>query len=205
MKLLVVEDDIALREAVCGSAADWVVAARIGSATVEARFSVIAQAGSVAEAIALQPDAFELMIVDVKLGNESGLALVEHVRQAGVMPAILAVSGQATAVEAFQLASLGVRGYLGKPFDMHELRRAMTAVFESAPDLSVSAMAQVGHRHIHVVQDEVKLAMLKRALQWDNGNITRAAKRLGITRAAVQQMMDRFSLPRSDDSKRDNE
>ena len=58
-------------------------------------------------------------------------------------------------------------------------------------------MGQVGFRHIHAVQDEVKRAMLKRALQLESGNISHAARRLGITRAAVQQMIDRFELPRS--------
>jgi hypothetical protein len=38
--------------------------------------------------------------------------------------------------------------------------------------------------------------MLKRALQLEAGNMTRTARRLGVTRAAVQQMVDRYELPR---------
>jgi DNA-binding response OmpR family regulator len=202
MRMLVVEDDVALREAICASAANWTINLPDGRA---ARFEEILQASSVDEGTSALSAGFNLLLVDVKLGTDSGITLAERASRAQTVPLVLAMSRQATATEAFQLAALGVRGYLGKPFDMRELREAIQAVFQHPPDLGPTAMAQVGHRHIHVVQDQVKIAMLKRALNLENGNITRAARRLGITRAAVQQMLDRYEIPRPRNSANDTD
>jgi two-component system response regulator RegA len=200
MRLLIVEDDVALREAIRASAANWAIVVRDPHER-EAHFTQIAEASTVAECITHLATPCDVLIVDVRLREESGLRVVEHARQSKTLPLILAMSGQATAQEAFQLATLGVGAYLGKPFDMRELRASIQGLFESPPDLAASAMAQVGHRQIHVVQDEVKSAMLRRALALEDGNITRAARRLGVTRTAVQQMLDRYGLPRPRESR----
>jgi two-component system response regulator RegA len=199
MKLLVVEDDDDLREAICESASGWTFQVSRAGQT-GAGFSFVTQARSIDEGKERLADNYDLLILDLRLGGENGIALAKHAKGSPTAPAILCISGQATAQEAFQLAALGVRGYLAKPFDMRELRAAIQGVFDTAPDLSDPAMAQVGHRPIHVVQDEVKVAMVKRALALENGNITHAAKRLGVTRAAVQQMIDRYGLPRPSES-----
>jgi two-component system, response regulator RegA len=196
MRVLLVEDDLPLRDAIRAAASTWSVVIRQGASSSEVRLSEIFVAASVKEAVALLDQRPALLIVDVRLNDESGLDVVRHAMRLESAPLVLAVSGQATAAEAFSLAALGVRGYLGKPFDLHELRAAVEGVFLEPPDLQPGAMAQVGHRPIHAVQDTVKVAMLKRALQLEEGNITRAAKRLGITRTAVQQMIDRYGLPR---------
>lgn len=197
MRVLLVEDDIPLRDAIQNAALDWTVRIHTNGRDHEVRPSEILVAASVAEGLAQLERGSELLIVDVRLGTENGLAIVRRALEIEPATTILAISGQATATEAFQLAALGVRGYLGKPFDLHELRAAIQGALEAPPDLQPGARAQVGYRPIHAVQDEVKLAMLKRALQLGDGNITHAAKRLGITRTAVQQMIDRYGLPRS--------
>lgn len=197
MRVVIVEDDEPLRQAVVSAASAWSVQIGEGEEARSVALSNIEEAGSVAEGLERLEEGCDLLIVDVRLGDESGLTIVEAANRLDAPPVVLAVSGQATANEGFHLAALGVRGYLGKPFDMRELRAAIQGVFLEPPPLESNAMAQVGHRHIHAVQDEVKKAMLRRALQLDGGNITRAAKRLGVTRAAVQQMLDRYGIPRN--------
>lgn len=197
MRVLIVEDDEPLRQAVVSAASAWSVQFGEGETVRSVALSHIVEAASVAEGLSRLKEGCDLLIVDVRLGDESGLTVVEAANRLDSPPVVLAVSGSATANEGFHLAALGVRGYLGKPFDMRELRAAIQGVFLDPPPLEHTAMAQVGHRHIHAVQDEVKKAMLRRALQLDGGNITRAAKRLGVTRAAVQQMLDRYGIPRN--------
>ena len=196
MRMLLVEDDIPLRDALAEAASDWTVTIPSDGGFREVVFSEIRRAATVIEALRELSTPVDLLVVDVRLGPESGIDIVRYASDLEVTPTILAISGKATATEAFELAALGVRGYLGKPFDMRELRAAIEGALAKPPDLEQGAMAQVGFRHIHAVQDEVKLAMLKRALQMEAGNITRAARRLGVTRAAVQQMLDRYGLPR---------
>jgi len=194
MRLLVVEADDSLRTAIRSAAKSWTFAVARGS---DARFATITEAESVCGAIRHLTEPLDVMIVDVKLGSESGLTVVEHANGLERAPAVLAVSDQATAAVGFQLARLGARGCLAKPFAMEDLRAAIQLMLAEPPDLAPSAKAQVGYRHIHTVQDEVKRAMLKRAFTLEDGNITRAARRLGVTRTAVQQMLDRYGLPRS--------
>jgi len=160
-------------------------------------FTEVREADSVEAGIAALAEPADLLVVDVRLGDKSGITVAEHASKLDTAPPTLAISGQATAAEGFRLAALGVRAYLSKPFDMHELRKAIQLVFSQPPDLTPGARAQVGYRHVHTVQDEVKVAMLRRALTLEEGNITRAAGRLGVTRTAVQQMLDRYGLPRN--------
>src|SRR5215831_18783785 len=78
MKLLVVEDDVALRQAVCASASNWTIVVREHEVSRNARFTHVAQAGSLAEAVAQLDSEFDLVVVDIRLGQESGIKLVEH-------------------------------------------------------------------------------------------------------------------------------
>jgi hypothetical protein len=56
------------------------------------------------------------------------------------------------------------------------------------------AAALVGRVHIDLVQDRTALAMLKEALRRTDGNYTKAARLLGITRQGIQQMVARFDI-----------
>jgi DNA-binding NtrC family response regulator len=198
MRLLVVEDDGPLREAMCAAATSWQFL--LPGGLPERRlvsFTEVREADSMEAGIKALVEPVDVLLVDVRLGEKSGIQVAEHASKLDLAPLTLAISGQATAAEGFRLAALGVRAYLSKPFDMHELRAALALLFTEPPDLTPGARAQVGFRHVHTVQDEVKVAMLKRALTLEEGNITRAATRLGVTRTAVQQMLDRYGLPRS--------
>lgn len=197
MRLLVVECDRELRQAICTCAAGWTFALPPDSVAPIATFKQIREADSVSTAITRLSEVADVLIVSTQLGAESGLTVVEHASRLDQAPATLALSDHATAAVGFQLAKLGARGCLGTPFAMDELRAAIQAILAEPPDLAASARAQVGYRHIHTVQDEVKCAMLKRAFTLEDGNITRAARRLGVTRTAVQQMLDRYGVPRS--------
>ena len=108
MRMLIVEDDVPLREAIAASAANWTIVRHEGPRAEPTRFHEIVQAGSVDEGKRRLGANVDVMLVDVKLGNESGLTLVEHALKVERVPLLLAMSGQATATEAFQLAALGV-------------------------------------------------------------------------------------------------
>jgi len=198
MHMLLVEDDAALATAIKAAACGW----RLRTDPSDSQSARISPTLVVENSLAagqerLRLERFDLVLTDVALGEDSGLTLVQLARTLEPAPVLVAISGQATAAQAFALSELGVRGYLAKPFDLHELRAMVEEVLARPPDVEQSAMAQVGHRPIHAVQDEVKRAMLKRALQQEGWNISHTAKRLGVTRAAIQQMMDRFELPRT--------
>jgi transcriptional regulator with GAF, ATPase, and Fis domain len=52
----------------------------------------------------------------------------------------------------------------------------------------------VGRQPMQDFQSKVRRTMLEQALVRANGNLSRAAKMLGITRQGVQQMVSRYKL-----------
>jgi two-component system, response regulator RegA len=199
MHMLLVEDDAALSEAITAAASIWMSGGPLQAVgpSKQSPPAFVAVGTLTDGLIHLRRQTFDLVLTDVALGEESGIELVKFARTIEPAPTMIAISGEATAAQAFALAELGVRGFLAKPFDLRELRATLEEVLSKPPEVESRAMAQVGYRHIHAVQDEVKRAMLRRALHQESWNISQAAKRLGVTRAAVQQMIDRFGLPRT--------
>ncbi len=109
--LLVVEDEPSLRRAVCRM--------------LEPRFDAVLAAGSVADARAAygrQPLSVDVVVADIGLPDGDGLDLVAELRDAD--PSLGAVL--ATGVDHDDLVeravSIGVQGYLHKPFEMNEVR-----------------------------------------------------------------------------------
>lgn len=79
------------------------------------------EAKSVAEALPLLDGEPDLVITDVRLPDGSGRKVVEVASQQRPSPVIVAMSGLASAREAFALAQSGARIYLTKPFAEREL------------------------------------------------------------------------------------
>lgn len=184
-------------EGVGGSVADAVGSGRDAFAAAEPGQGIgsVASAASVEEGIALLAGDPELLLVDVGDGGE-GLDLLRMAGERRLAPARLAMSARASAEEAFELGRLGVRGYLAKPFTLGELRELVDRALHTPPPIDGAASAQVPHVPILAVQDQVKRAMLEQALAQCDGNYVQTARRLGVTRQAVQQMVRRYELGR---------
>jgi DNA-binding NtrC family response regulator len=180
VRVLVVEDDALLSDAIARDTAraghDVQTAPTVNAAIF---------------ALEARPD---LVIVDVKLPDGSGIDVARAALERRPAPTVVAISGRASPPEAFTLAQLGVRGYLAKPFELGEFRELIAHVIGRAPSIDPYARAQVGVAHIHTVQDQVKKAMLEQALAECDANFVDVARKLGVTRQAVQQMVERYEL-----------
>jgi FixJ family two-component response regulator len=106
-RVLIVDDDDALRRA---------LSRFFRNAGIE-----VCEAKTVAEALVLIGGEPELVITDVRLPDGSGRRVVEAAGLRRPAPVIVAMSGLASAREAFALAQSGARVYLTKPFAEREL------------------------------------------------------------------------------------
>ena len=181
-KLLVVEDDAALRSTICLqttlSFPDW----------------TIIEASSLGMARKCLTAPVDLVLLDVALPDGRGTGLLPNIRKLDDSPAVVVMSGRATTAEAFELARMGVRAFVAKPIDLDQLLDALE-VSMSAPRLTSSyARELVGQRSISDVQSEVRQAMVEQALFLTGGNRTAAARILGVTRQAVQHMVREFEI-----------
>jgi DNA-binding response OmpR family regulator len=110
-RVLVVEDDPGLCDAVGR------VARGLGAE--------VSQAQSLDRALRLLGEGPDLVIVDLRLDGRSAFPLIEAAVARMPRPAVVAMSGQASAEESFRLGELGVHAYLPKPFASEQLLAAI--------------------------------------------------------------------------------
>jgi two-component system, OmpR family, alkaline phosphatase synthesis response regulator PhoP len=121
--VLVVEDDTVIRELVTACLAS---AGHQVSAARSAPEGLDMMAGS---------GPFELVVLDLMLGRESGWDVVEQMEQRGVRgrTRILVLTARTSEVDIIEGWERGVDEYLTKPFAVDELLRAVDHVLEASP------------------------------------------------------------------------
>jgi len=177
-RALVVEDDTALRAA-------------IGRVLAGRGNVLIAEAATAGEARRLlaSPPPPDLLVIDVRLPDESAFGVVELASQLSPAPIVVAMSGKASPDEAFRLGQRGGRKYLPKPFSIDEFTAAIEEARSEAPSLEPIISAWVGRVPMRELQREVRRVMVKEALALTEGSRSGAARLLHVTRQAVQQMV----------------
>ena len=191
VRVLIVEDHKPLRQALARAARGW------GAEVLEA--------GSIREAFECLAQAPDLVIVDVALPDGNARPIVEHAVKQRPAPAVIAMSGQASAEEAFELARLGARRYLPKPISLEDLTRSVDEALGDRPDLAPLVAAHVGNTPMRQVLDEVRGVMVDEALARKHGSRSGAARILGVSRQAVQQAVRLIELAQSRGERRGRE
>jgi DNA-binding response OmpR family regulator len=119
----------------------------------------VVEATSVAEAVALLQDDFDLVVTDVRLTDGNGLSVVQAASRKPNPALICVMSGLASASEAFALAQAGARVYLTKPFAHEELLAAISDARASEP------RDDVDEERISAPPSGFDAAMLQRCLE----------------------------------------
>lgn len=176
--VLMVDDDVSLRKAV-GEALDGHVDAYQACGTVR---------DALARLRAFTPD---LLLLDLSLPDGDAFDVLDLVRSLSPTPRVIAISGKASAEDAFDLARCGVNRFLVKPFDRSDLLTAILAVESQPYDLRPQLKTLVGQRPIQEVEAEVRDTMLAEALARSRGNRRGAARLLHVSRQVVQHMLRR--------------
>jgi two-component system, response regulator RegA len=131
----------------------------------------------------------DLVILDVVLAEGDAFDVLATLRSRSPRPLIVAVSGAATATQAFRLAELGVQAYVEKPFSIGALRGAIRQAAAEPPDLEPRVRAQVGLRAIGEVTAQVRKTMVEEAMARAGGSRRNAAKLLKISRQLLQYIL----------------
>lgn len=170
--LLIVEDDPAF--------------ARTLRRSFERRGYVVASAASAAEADEFaRQTAFDYAVVDLKLGNDSGLAVVQSLHAQRPDTHIVVLTGYASIATAVEAIKLGAAHYLAKPSDTDDIEAAFT---NSQGDASVpvdgrkSSIKTLEWEYIH------------RTLVECDFNISEAARRLGLHRRTLARKLEKRRL-----------
>jgi two-component system, OmpR family, response regulator len=129
MHVVVVDDDPVIRAAV----ADY-----LG----EHQFRVTAVADGEAMLAAIADDVVDLVVLDIRLGREDGMALARRLREESAIPIIM-LTGRREEADRVMGLELGADDYVTKPFSPRELLARIRAVLRRRPEMQQGRPAGV--------------------------------------------------------------
>jgi len=173
---LIVDDDSPLRN-------------RLVRAFTERGFDA-SGAGSYDEAMtAARAESPEFALVDLRLPGRSGLDLVRDLKELDTTTSIVVLTGYGSIATAVQSLQLGATSYLTKPVDADQI---LAAFSQAAPAVTSTAtptaqpLARVEWEHI------------QRVLADCDGNVSQAARLLGIHRRSLQRKLSKYPVREND-------
>lgn len=138
---------------------------------------------------AARADSPELAVVDLKLPGQSGLDVVRDLKQLDPTTLVIVLTGYGSIATAVQSVKLGATTYLSKPVDADQI----LAAFEPSPPGDTAAelpppqpLARVEWEHIQRVVADC------------HGNISQAARLLGLHRRSLQRKLAKFPVPENE-------
>jgi len=129
---------------------------------------------------------FDSAVVDLRLEDESGIEVVGKLRSRNPALRIVMITGYGSIATAKEALRLGAIDYLTKPTDAVEIEQALwgrpplEVVGGSADAATVPSLKRVEWEH------------LQRVLADTGGNISEAARRLGIERRTLQRKLSKY-------------
>ena len=162
---------------------DEVFRTRLGQAFRDRGFDV-RTARDATEAIrSARQDSPEFAVVDLRMPDGSGLEVVRELH--GIDPAsvIVMLTGYGSIATAVEAVRLGAVHYLSKPVDIDQILSAFEGK-SAASAASVPSLARVEWEHI------------QRVLRDCDGNISQAARLLGLHRRSLQRKLSKDPVRR---------
>jgi len=135
-----------------------------------------------------QEESPEYAIVDLRMPGIQGLDVVRELLAIDPTTRILILTGYGSIATAMAAVRLGAVDYLAKPADLDQILAALQRSSADEPPTpgadEVPSLARVEWEHI------------QRVLQDCGGNISQAAKALGIHRRSLQRKLAKHPVPR---------
>lgn len=152
----------------------------------------VREAGDLGDALAAAAEETpEHVVVDLRLPGGSGLEAVRRLKALDETTSIVVLTGYGSIATGLDALRLGAAHYLTKPADVDELiagfaKGGAAGVEVSAPDPTVDtpSLARVEWEHIN------------RVLADSGGNVSEAARRLGLHRRSLQRKLAKYPVRR---------
>jgi two-component system response regulator RegA len=164
--LLVIDDDAPFRERLVRAMRDRGFDAR-GAADYRSALELARE------------DSPELALVDLRIGSDSGLDLVRELKQNDPSTIVVVLTGYGSIATAVESVKLGATSYLTKPADADQIVAAFDGTRPLEP-AAVPSLARVEWEHI------------QRVLADCGGNVSQAARTLGLHRRSLQRKLTKY-------------
>jgi two-component system response regulator RegA len=173
--VLVVEDDEVLR-------------GRLARAFRERGYDVREAADGADALEQARGEAPEYVVVDLRMPGLSGLEVVREIKALDPATVVVVLTGYGSIATAVEAVRLGAAHYLTKPADVDDIvaafGRADAPPAAPAAQPTVPSLARVEWEHIN------------RVLADCGGNVSKAARLLGIHRRSLQRKLTKYPVSR---------
>jgi two-component system, response regulator RegA len=170
---LVVDDDEVFRN-------------RLALALSRRGFDVRSASGYAEAAVMAEAESPEKAILDLAMPGKNGLELLQKLKDIDATTRVVVLTGFGSIATTVDAMRLGAASYLAKPADLDDIlnafeRSAAPPLAPERSDYPVPSLARVEWEHIH------------RVLSDCGGNISEAARRLGIHRRSLQRKLKKYA------------
>ena len=125
-------------------------------------------------------------IIDLRIGEQSGLTLVEHLHQKTKQTRTVVLTGYGSIATAVEAIKKGAQQYLTKPTAVDDIVAALTGdEAESEKVLAVTRRPSVKRLEWEHIQN---------VLNENNGNISATARALGMHRRTLQRKLQKYPV-----------
>lgn len=170
ISIMLVDDSFVLRD-------------RLAQAFEERGFRVVVAGDGDEAMVVYRRERTDLAVLDLRMPGKSGLSLIGELKKIREDVKILILSGFGSIATAIDAIRLGATNFLPKPADADDILNAFAKGGEEIDidaeetEIPVPTLAQAEWEHIH------------RILSDCSGNISEAARRLGIHRRSLQRKL----------------
>ena len=155
---------------------------RLARAFAERGYDVRTAADYDAAIASAHDDSPQFAVVDLKMPGRSGLELVRDLKTIDPTTRIVVLTGYGSIATAVDAVKLGATYYLPKPADADEILASLTrdGADASAQEFPAPSLARAEWEHI------------QRVLADSGGNVSEAARRLGMHRRSLQLKLRKY-------------
>jgi two-component system response regulator RegA len=170
--ILLVDDEIFFRE-------------RLGRAFEKREYEVFLAENYEKAMEAITKHRPEMAVIDLKMPGKSGLDVIKDAMAIHPDMRIVVLTGYGSIATATEAVKLGAISFLPKPADVDDILSAFSQntelrIPETEEDFQAPSLARMEWEHINRVLHDCK------------GNISAAAKKLGLHRRTLQRKLNKF-------------
>lgn len=131
----------------------------------------------------------DYVLLDMKLHHESGLSLINPIRQLRPKARIILLTGFASIATAVDAIKQGADDYLTKPVDTKTLLAALKNSKATAIENVVQNQAKV------LSAEQVEWEHIQQVLKFNDGNVSATARQLAMHRRTLQRKLQKRPTP----------
>lgn len=178
LTVLVVDDDATFRT-------------RLVKAFESRGFEVRAAADAPVAIELARAESPELAVVDLRMPGGSGLEVVRELKAIDQSTNIVVLTGYGSIATALEAVRLGATHYLTKPADLEDILAAFARAHKTPEELSSPAMSATTEHGVPSLA-RAEWEHINRVLTDCGGNITQAARLLGLHRRSLQRKLAKY-------------